>query len=119
MDQLKIRNLEVTARQGNPGNGQITEQKFLLSAALYLDMRQAGKLDDPALSLDAAAVMRYMTVFMQKYPFRLQETAAERMAEGILTCFQQTEKVVLEIEKVWTNSEIAAESVSVQVDAMA
>jgi len=116
MDQLIIRNLEVTARQGNFEEEPVKEQKFLISASLSLDMKPAGKLDDPSLSPDASKVMRYMTAFMQKYSFRLLETAAERMAEGILTSFLQVEKAELEIGKAWEEEEITADRVSVRVE---
>jgi len=116
MDKIKIKNLVVFAKHGVFKEEQVLGQKFRVSATLYLDTRRAGKIDDINSSVHYGKVCEYIEKFMTTHTYKLLETVAERLAEGILTNFKLVENIELEIEKPWAPIGISVDSVSVAVE---
>ena len=79
----------------------ILGQKFFVSAALYVDARQAGKSDELDKSVNYALVCDTIVNFMKENTFKLIEAAAEKLAEKILLDFDKVKGVKLEIRKPW------------------
>jgi len=116
MDRINIKNLEVFAKHGVTPEENVLGQKFLISAALYTDLRLAGKSDNLAESLDYGDICCYIKAFVEGNTFRLIEAIAERLAEELLIENPALQKVWLEIKKPWAPVAIALETVSVEIE---
>lgn len=115
MDKIRIQNLEVFAKHGVNQEENILGQKFLLSAVLYTDTRQAGKTDSIEDSIHYGKVCHFMTAFMREHTFKLIESAAEQLAEAMLLHYPRLEAVDLEIKKPWAPIGLPIETVSVEI----
>ena len=116
MDKINIKNLEVYAKHGVLSAEKDRGQKFLISAALYIDIRNAGKLDDLNKTLDYSEICRIIKDFVEDNTFSLIETVAERLAEILLTENPLLQKIWLEIKKPWAPIAIPFETVSVEIE---
>ncbi|WP_312095463.1 2-amino-4-hydroxy-6-hydroxymethyldihydropteridine diphosphokinase [Aminipila sp.] len=116
MDRINIKKLEVFGKHGVLPEENVLGQKFLISAVLYMDTRQAGMADDLEKSINYALVCQFITKFMQENTFKLIEAAAEKLAEAMLYEFNGLEKIQLEIEKPWAPIGLPLQSVSVQIE---
>ena len=81
MDRINIRNLEVYGKHGLFAEEKTRDQRFLISTALYLDLRDAGKEDDLSKSVDYGTVCHSIKGFVENNSFDLIETIAEKLAE--------------------------------------
>lgn len=116
MDKIKIENLEVFANHGVFPEETKLGQKFLVSAVLYTDIREAGLKDDLTKSIHYGEVSTYITDFMKNNTYQLIEAAAEQLAMALLLEFSGLKRIVLEIKKPWAPIGLPLESVSVQID---
>ena len=85
MDLVSVRDLAVPAVIGvHPWEREIT-QTLTVNVDLAADVRKAAATDDLADALDYSAIAQTITEVLQSGRFHLIETAAERLAERILS----------------------------------
>ena len=85
MDLVSVRDLSVPAVIGVHDWERDITQTLVFSVDLAADVRTAARLDDLADALDYSAVARTIVSVVQDGGFRLIETAAERVADRLLT----------------------------------
>ena len=73
MDQIRIDNLEMFGYHGVLEQEQSLGQKFVVSAVLFLDTRQAGKTDQLAKSLDYSEVCQKIKELVERERYLLIE----------------------------------------------
>ena len=116
MDRINIKNLEAFARHGVLPEENTLGQKILISAALYADLRSAGRSDDLSKTLNYAELCHAIKAFVEDNTFQLIETVAERLAEKLLIENPELRKVWLEVKKPWAPIAIPIETVSVEIE---
>lgn len=87
MDEIKIRNLEISACHGVLKSEKTTAQKFVFDADLKLDLFRAGQKDDLSLTVNYASVCNLLAGIAQNNVFNLVETLAFRCAYAVLDEF--------------------------------
>lgn len=115
LDQIKIKDLEVFANHGVFPEENTLGQKFLVSATLYTDTREAGKTDDLTASIHYGEASAFITEFLKVHTYQLLERAAEELAEAMLLEIPGLEKIELEIKKPWAPIGLPLDTVSVQI----
>ena len=115
MDKIKISNLEGLCNHGVFKEENDLGQKFLVSAILYLDTREAGLTDNLEKSIHYGEICKYIENFMKKHTFKLIETAAEKIAMNLLLNWDNLEQIDLEIKKPWAPIGIPIENVAVEI----
>ncbi len=115
MDKIKIRNLEVFANHGIFPEENTLGQKFVISLTLYTDTRPAGKADDLLQSIHYGEVSQYAADFMKNHTYKLIETAAEKLAEGLLLDTPNLQAVTVELKKPWAPVGLPLDMVSVEI----
>lgn len=116
MDKIKIKDLEVFANHGVFPEETKLGQKFLVSAVLYTNTREAGKKDDLTKSIHYGEVSQLITDYMQEHTFLLIETVAEKLAQTLLLEIPNLERVRLEIKKPWAPVRLPLDTVSVEIE---
>ncbi|MBR3025180.1 MAG: dihydroneopterin aldolase, partial [Oscillospiraceae bacterium] len=116
MDIIKIKNLEVFSNHGVLKEENVLGQKFLISADIYLDTREAGTTDDLNKSVNYSEICHLVKNIMENNTFKLIETAAEKLATAILLAYGLIKKIVLEVKKPWAPILLPLEYVSVTVE---
>lgn len=115
MDRIYIKKLEFFAKHGVFPEENILGQKFLISAVLHTDIREAGKTDDLTKSIHYGEVSHMMKEYLEGHTFSLLERAVETLAEKMLLEIPGLEEVELEMEKPWAPIGLPLETVSVFV----
>ena len=85
MDLVSVRDLSVPAVIGVHDWERDITQTLVFSVDLAADVRTAAQHDDLADALDYSAVARTIVSVVENGRFRLIETAAERVADRLLT----------------------------------
>jgi len=116
MDRINIKNFEVFANHGVFPEENILGQKYIISAALFTDLRNAGKSDDLEKSFDYNRICRDIKGYIENNTFKLIETVAEGMAEKLLNENPALQKVWLEVKKPWAPVAVHLETVSVEIE---
>ena len=116
MDKIQIKNLEIFGKHGVFPEENVLGQKFVVSATLYTDTREAGKTDDLTKSIHYGEVSHFIRRFVEEHTFKLLETVVERLAEALLLETPGLEKVTLEIRKPWAPIGLPLETVSVEIE---
>lgn len=116
MDKIKIQNLEIFAHHGVFPEENVLGQKFIVTAVLYTDTRDAGKTDELASSIHYGEIGRQIEHFLTTHTFKLLERAAESLAETLLLNTPRLEKIALEIKKPWAPVGLPLETVSVEIE---
>jgi len=116
MDKISIRNLEVFARHGVMPEENVLGQKFVVSAALFLDLREAGRTGDLSKTVDYGEICQCIKAFVEGDVFSVIETVAERLAEKLLLDNPMLQRVWLEIKKPWAPVAVHLETVSVEIE---
>ena len=116
MDRIQIKNLEIYAKHGVFPEENVLGQKFVISAVLYTDTREAGKSDDLTKSIHYGEVSHFIRRFVEEHTWKLLETVAERLTEALLLETPGLEKVCLEIQKPWAPIGLPLETVSVEIE---
>lgn len=116
MDSIRINNLEVFGHHGVFEEETKLGQKFVVSAELFMDLRQAGLSDDLTMSVHYGEVCRAINDFMKEKNYYLIEAAAEDMAKMLLTRFDKLSGLKLEIKKPWAPIGLHLEEVSVNIE---
>ncbi|MGQ0645139.1 MAG: dihydroneopterin aldolase [Elusimicrobiota bacterium] len=84
MDVLGVRGLEVWLKVGCTPEERAFAQKIILRVALELPLRDAGRKDDAAETVDYAELARRLKGALEPRTFRLMEAVAEAAAEESL-----------------------------------
>ncbi len=116
MDKIKIKNLQVFAKHGVFPEENRLGQKFLVSAVLYTDTRKAGKTDDLTASIHYGEICQFIDQYMKSHTFQLIERAAEALAEELLLCTPNLDKVCVEVKKPWAPIGLPLETASVEIE---
>ena len=116
MDSIKINNLEVFGHHGVFEEETKLGQKFVVSAELFMELRQAGLSDDLTMSVHYGEVCRAINDFMKEKNYYLIEAVAEDMAKMILLKFERVARVKLEIKKPWAPIGLHLEEVGVSIE---
>lgn len=116
MDKIKIKDLEVYCNHGVYQEENVLGQKFLVSAVLYTDTRQAGTTDDLKKSIDYGSVCHKITQFLKEHTYQLIEMVAEQLAKYLLLEVKNLEKVSVEIKKPWAPVGLPLNTVSVEIE---
>ena len=96
-DRIIIRGLQVAATVGVPDAERTSPQRLEIDLVLEGDFRELG--DDVARTTDYAAVAAWVRVRCNEREFRLLETLAEDLADGVLAEFPRVAAVGVEIRK--------------------
>lgn len=116
MDIINIKNLELFAHHGVFKEENALGQKFVVSAKLYVDTREAGQQDNLEKSVNYALVCNEIKVFMENNTFKLIETVAEKIAEMLLIKFGLIRKIEIEVKKPWAPILQSLDYVSVSIE---
>ena len=115
MDQILIDGLEVFANHGVLEAETTLGQKFIISAALTLSLRPAGKTDDLTKTVNYAEVANAIRTIMTENTYQLIETCAEEIAAHILLHFPLVRALRLTIEKPWAPVGQSVRNLSVSI----
>jgi dihydroneopterin aldolase len=98
MDTIRIQDLEVHYCVGVPANERANPQKLLVTVEMAVDFTRAAKTDDLACTVDYAAVSERLKHFGEGRSWKLLETLAVELAQGIHQEFRPL-SVTVEIKK--------------------
>ena len=90
-------------------------QKFIISADLYMDLKEAGKTDDVSKTVHYGQAAVLIKQISEKSVFKLIEKLAEEIADALLKKFP-IEKVKVTIEKPWAPVRLPLETVAVEIE---
>lgn len=116
MDKISIKDLEVFCHHGVFPEETTLGQKFVISAAFYLDTWEAGKTDDLKKSLHYGEAAQFIKLFMEQNTYQLLEAVVEHLAEELLLRYTIVEKVEIELKKPWAPILIPLDTVSVLIE---
>jgi len=116
MDKIIISNLEVFAYHGVDPAEKKHGQAFVISAALYLDLRNAGKTDDLSKTIDYDEICQVIRTFALKNAFNLIETVAERLAEKLLIENLALQRIWIKVKKPEAPIPVKFDTVSVEIE---
>lgn len=116
MDKIKIHNLEIFCNHGVFPEETKLGQKFLVSAILYTDTREAGISNDLTKSIHYGEICHQMKRFMKENTYPLIESAAENLARYLLLNTENLVKLELEIKKPWAPIGLHLETVAVNIE---
>lgn len=115
MDRIYIKKLEFFAKHGVFPEENVLGQKFVISAVLHTDVREAGKTDDLTKSIHYGEVSQMMKDYLESHTFCLLERAVETLAKKMLLEIPGLMEVELELEKPWAPIGLHLETVSVAI----
>lgn len=115
MDQIKIENLEVFAKHGVFPEENVLGQKFLVSAVLYTDTREAGRTDNLKTSIHYGEICQFIHAYMKDHTYQLIERVAECLAKELLLRTEHLEMLELEVKKPWAPIGLSVEYASVRI----
>lgn len=100
-DRIEIQELIVFANHGVLKEEKAMGQKFAISLSLFADMSKAAGSDDISYAVNYAEVCEFVTEFTKKNTCKLIETAAENIANALLLCYPQLDRVDISLKKPW------------------
>ncbi|MCI5721621.1 MAG: 2-amino-4-hydroxy-6-hydroxymethyldihydropteridine diphosphokinase [Firmicutes bacterium] len=115
MDKITIKNLEVFANHGVFPEENVLGQKFVITAVMHTDTRNAGRTDNLEQSIHYGEVSHFIKKHVESHTFMLIERVAETLAEALLLEYPLMEKIELEIAKPWAPVGLPLETVSVSI----
>jgi dihydroneopterin aldolase/2-amino-4-hydroxy-6-hydroxymethyldihydropteridine diphosphokinase len=116
MDRINIKNLEVFAKHGVIPEENILGQKFIVSVALYTNLRDAGKTGELTKTLDYTELCHSIKAYVEENTFTVIESVAENLAEKLLIGNPLLRKVWLEVKKPWAPVAVHLETISVEIE---
>jgi len=87
MDRILLHGIQFHAHHGVHEEERKLGQRFLVDVELVLDLREAGRRDDLAASVEYGQVYALVVEIGAREQFRLLEALAERIAAAILERF--------------------------------
>lgn len=115
MDKIIIDDLKIFAHHGVFEHENVNGQNFFVNAVIYVDTERAGMTDELEYSVDYGSVCSLISDVMTKNTFKLIETAAQSVAEAVLTSFPLIQSIDVEIRKPEAPIEAEFGSVSVKI----
>lgn len=115
MDKIYIKGLEVFAHHGVFKEENVLGQKFVVSAVLFCDTRDAGKSDNLESSVNYAEVCKLISEEMKTHTFKLIEAVAEHLAEKILLEYKCVKELTIKIEKPSAPILMSLDTVAVEI----
>ena len=115
MDVIHIKRLEIFANHGVIPEENTLGQKFIISADMYKDLRQAGRKDDVNETVHYGQAAVLIKQISEKSVFKLIEKLAEEIADALLKKFP-IEKVRVTVEKPWAPVRLPLETVAVEIE---
>ncbi len=116
MDKIHIHNLEVYCNHGVFKEENVLGQKFLVSATLFTDTREAGMNDELKQSIHYGEVCQMIDQYMRTHTFKLIERVAEQLARELLLNIPRLQQIRLEVKKPWAPIGLPLENVSVEIE---
>ena len=116
MDKIIIKDLEVFANHGVFPEENVLGQKFVVSAVLFTDTREAGRTDDLTKSIHYGEVSLVIKEVLEKNTYKLIERAAEEVCMAVLSQFDRISKIRLTIKKPWAPVRLPLDTVGVQIE---
>lgn len=117
MDEIRIKDLEVFANHGVFPEENELGQKFIVSAVLYVDTRNAGRYDRLTESIHYGEVCQMIDQYMKEHTYKLIERVAEALAENLLIQYKPLLKEVrIEVKKPWAPIGLPLDNVSVKIE---
>lgn len=99
MDRIKLEGMEFSGCHGCLPVEKEVAQRFLVDVSLSFSLLTAGREDDPAATVDYAAVFTAVQEIVEGPTVSLIETLAERIAAVIFQKFARVEKVRVAVHK--------------------
>ena len=93
-DRILLENIRVAGRHGVSDEERAARQPFEVDVELVRDLREAGRTDDLARTVDYSVVDALVRDVVANRSFKLLETIAEAIADGVLAGFPVDEVVV-------------------------
>jgi dihydroneopterin aldolase/2-amino-4-hydroxy-6-hydroxymethyldihydropteridine diphosphokinase len=90
-------------------------QKFLVSAVLYMETRNAAMDDDISLAVDYNEVAHFINDVMTQAEYKLIETVAEQVAREVLIKFKYLNAIEVTIKKPWAPILLPMDTVSITI----
>ena len=115
MDYISIDNLETFGYHGVFEEEAFLGQKFLVTAKLYMDTRQAGMTDDLKASLDYGEACQVIKKLVETERYMLIERLAEEIASKLLLTFSVLRSVEITVKKPWAPVHVSVDTVSVTI----
>ena len=115
MDKIRIDGLEIFANHGILEAEKILGQKFLVSAELELNLRNAGLTDDIQQTVNYAEICAGIIKVVKQETYYLIETCAEKIASYILQNYPRIKAVCVIVEKPWAPIRQSVRNISVQI----
>lgn len=115
MDVISLKGLKVYAYHGVLESEKEKGQEFFLDFKLFLDTREAGKTDDLDKTVNYAELAEYAVKLFTEEKFDLIETAANKLADGLLEKYELLRKVRVRVNKPYAPIGLPFENVSVEV----
>lgn len=116
MDKIYIKNLQVYGYHGVFSAEKDIGQRFLISAEIFLDLREAGKSDDLTKTVHYGDLCAEIEKEFNKVKYDLIETAGEALAEYILLNKPLVKRAKVLIKKPWAPIGKPLDYVAIQVD---
>ncbi|MBR9647539.1 2-amino-4-hydroxy-6-hydroxymethyldihydropteridine diphosphokinase [Clostridium tyrobutyricum] len=101
MDSILINNLEIYAFHGVNQQEKELGQKFLLSAKIFIDIKEASQNDDLSKTVNYAKLCIDIENEFKKCKYNLIETAGDKLAEFIILKYDFIKGIRLTIKKPW------------------
>ena len=115
MDKIIIKDLETFGYHGVFEEEAFLGQKFIITAALYLNTRKAGKTDDLTDSLDYGVACQLIKKIVKTERYQLIERLAEEIAEQLLLTFSLLYSVEITVKKPWAPVLMSMDTVAVTI----
>jgi len=115
MDVISLTGLKVYAYHGVLESEKEAGQEFFLDFRLFLDTSKAGAEDDLTKTVNYAAMAELGVALFTKEKYDLIETAAHKLAEGIITEYPILRRVEVTVNKPHAPIGIPFDNVSVTV----
>ncbi|AWI03178.1 2-amino-4-hydroxy-6-hydroxymethyldihydropteridine diphosphokinase [Clostridium drakei] len=116
MDKMYIENLQIYGFHGVNQQEKDLGQRFIISAELFLDLKEAGESDNLNKTVNYAELCFEIEEQFTKQKYDLIESAAEKLAEFILLKYEIVKKIKLKVKKPWAPIGKPVEHVAVEVD---
>ncbi|MBC7958302.1 MAG: 2-amino-4-hydroxy-6-hydroxymethyldihydropteridine diphosphokinase [Vallitaleaceae bacterium] len=116
MDKIIIKDLEIYGFHGVHEEEKRMGQKFMISAELFLDLKEAGQKDDLQTSVSYAQVCLDLEKAFLNTKFNLIEKAAETLCETVLLNYPRIEKIKLTLKKPWAPIGRMVEYAAVEIE---
>lgn len=101
MDRMYIKDLEVYGYHGVNEEEKNMGQRFLISAELWLNLREAGLTDDLNKTVNYAELCYGLEREFTREKYDLIEKSAEKLASYVLLNYDVVERVKMFVKKPW------------------